>query len=40
MSMFGSVANQQEFRPHPKILRILTVLKDWFGKHKENIDSE
>ncbi|KAK4628041.1 Transcription factor pbcR [Fulvia fulva] len=40
MGMFGSVANQQEFRPHPKILRILTVLKDWFGKHKENIAAQ
>ncbi|EME46863.1 hypothetical protein DOTSEDRAFT_169698 [Dothistroma septosporum NZE10] len=40
MSMFGSVATQQEFRPHPKILRILTVLKDWFCKHKENIAAQ
>lgn len=37
MSTFGGVADEQEFRPHPKILRILAVLKDWFGKHKANV---
>ncbi|KAK3676704.1 hypothetical protein LTR78_003480 [Recurvomyces mirabilis] len=30
----------EEFRPHPKILRILTVLRDWFGKHKENVAAQ
>nr|POE63028.1 hypothetical protein CFP56_03931 [Quercus suber] len=26
-----------EFRPHPKILIILSILRGWFGKHKENV---
>ena len=30
----------EQFRPHPKILRILTVLRDWFGKHKENVAAQ
>ncbi|KAK5109151.1 hypothetical protein LTR62_007513 [Meristemomyces frigidus] len=30
----------EELRPHPKILRILTVLRDWFGKHKENVAAQ
>ncbi|CAK4034356.1 hypothetical protein DOTSEDRAFT_169698 [Lecanosticta acicola] len=40
ISMFGHVANEQEFRPHPKILRILSVLRNWFGKHKENVAAQ
>ena len=33
--LFSYVAKEEEFRPHPKILRILGVLRDWFLKHKE-----
>lgn len=40
MSLFGGVAAEEEFRPHPKILRILAVLKDWFGKHKANVAAQ
>ncbi|KXT05266.1 hypothetical protein AC578_8351 [Pseudocercospora eumusae] len=40
LSMFSSVASEQEFRPHPKVLRILSVLKDWFRKHKENVTAQ
>ncbi|KAF2169923.1 hypothetical protein M409DRAFT_64350 [Zasmidium cellare ATCC 36951] len=40
INLFGSVANEQEFRPHPKILRILSVLKDWFRKHKDNVAAQ
>ncbi|KAI5356666.1 putative zn(2)-C6 fungal-type DNA-binding domain-containing protein [Septoria linicola] len=28
-------APDQDYRPHPKIERILTLLRDWFTKHKE-----
>lgn len=37
ITMFSFVAKEEEFKPHPKILRILNVLRDWFGKHKENV---
>ena len=38
LELFSHVSNHgDDFRPHPKILRILTVMKDWFGKHKENV---
>ncbi len=37
IAMFSFVAKEEEFRPHPKILRILNVLREWFGKHKENV---
>jgi hypothetical protein len=30
-------APQGEFRPYPKIIIILSVLRDWFHKHKENL---
>ncbi|KAF7187983.1 Transcriptional regulator WAR1 [Pseudocercospora fuligena] len=40
LSMFSHVASEQEFRPHPKVLRILSVLKDWFRKHKENVAAQ
>ena len=40
ISKFSHVASEQEFRPHPKILRILSVLKDWFSKHKENVAAQ
>lgn len=40
MQMFSHVASEQEFRPHPKILRILAVLKEWFRKHKENVAAQ
>lgn len=38
IGLFGFVAKDTEdFRPHPKILRILGVLKEWFNKHKDNV---
>ncbi|KAK0901401.1 hypothetical protein LTR91_016289 [Friedmanniomyces endolithicus] len=38
ITLFGHGAKEgEDFRPHPKILRILTVLREWFGKHKENV---
>lgn len=40
MNMFHSVAKEREFRPHPKILRILSVLQDWFKKHKDNVAAQ
>ncbi|KAK3725860.1 hypothetical protein LTR37_000008 [Vermiconidia calcicola] len=36
ITMFSYVAKDDEFTPHPKILRILNVLRDWFGVHKKN----
>ncbi|KAK4542850.1 hypothetical protein LTR36_006039 [Oleoguttula mirabilis] len=42
IAMFGSVIGSvvkevmEDFRPHPKILRILGLLREWFGKHKEH----
>lgn len=40
IGLFSYVAKEEEFRPHPKILRILNVLRDWFGKHKENVRAQ
>ncbi|TKA75650.1 hypothetical protein B0A55_05002 [Friedmanniomyces simplex] len=41
ITLFGHVAKDgEDFRPHPKILRILTVLRVWFGKHKENVAAQ
>ena len=40
IALFSYVAKEEEFRPHPKILRILNVLRDWFGKHKENVSAQ
>ena len=40
IGLFSYVAKEEEFRPHPKILRILKVLRDWFGKHKENVEAQ
>lgn len=40
IGLFSYVAKEEEFRPHPKILRILNVLRDWFGKHKENVEAQ
>lgn len=40
MSLLGGVAEEGNFRPHPKILRILAVLKDWFVKHKANVAAQ
>ncbi len=40
IGMFSYVAKEEEFRPHPKILRILSILRDWFGKHKENVAAQ
>lgn len=40
IGLFSYVAKEEEFRPHPKILRILNVLRDWFGKHKENVAAQ
>lgn len=40
IGLFSYVSKEEEFRPHPKILRILNVLRDWFGKHKENIEAQ
>lgn len=40
IAKFGHVASQQEFRPHPKILRILSVLREWFKQHKENLTAQ
>lgn len=38
IGMFSYVAKEgDDIRPHPKILRILGVLREWFGKHKENV---
>ena len=37
IGLFGYVAKEEEFRPHPKILRILNVLREWFGKHKDSV---
>ena len=40
VQLFAYVAKEEEFRPHPKILRILNLLRDWFGKHKENVAAQ
>jgi hypothetical protein len=40
IGLFSYVSKEEEFRPHPKILRILNVLRDWFGKHKENVEAQ
>ena len=40
INMFTNVPADQDFRPHPKILRILSVLRDWFTKHKENVAAQ
>lgn len=41
IGLFAYVANDAEdTRPHPKILRILYVLKEWFSHHKENVSSQ
>ncbi|KAK3623835.1 hypothetical protein LTR56_021389 [Elasticomyces elasticus] len=41
IDLFGHVAKDgEDFRPHPKILRILTVLREWFEKHKENVAAQ
>lgn len=38
IKMFGFTGKQDDGQtPHPKIRRILGVLKDWFGKHKESV---
>ena len=40
IELFGDVGAEGEggwIRPHPKILRILGVIREWFGKHKENV---
>lgn len=38
MTLFGQIARDgDDFRPHPKILHILAILRDWFGKHKDNV---
>ena len=40
IALFSYVTKEEEFRPHPKILRILKVLRDWFCKHKENVEAQ
>lgn len=40
IGLFSYVSKDEEFRPHPKILRILNVLRDWFGKHKETVAAQ
>ena len=40
MRLFSDVAKEAEFRPHPKILMILNILRDWFEKHKENVAAQ
>ena len=40
IGLFSYMSKDEEFRPHPKILRILNVLRDWFGKHKENVTAQ
>lgn len=40
IDMFANVPTEQEYRPHPKILRILSILRDWFTKHKENVATQ
>lgn len=40
INLFSYVAKEEEFRPHPKVLRILSVLRDWFEKHKENVAAQ
>lgn len=34
-----SAANE-EFRPHPKMLFISNILKDWFQRHKEGVEAQ
>ncbi|WPH01490.1 Hypothetical protein R9X50_00433600 [Acrodontium crateriforme] len=41
ISRFAQVARScNDFRPHPKILRILGILREWFSKHKETVDGQ
>jgi len=40
ITKFGSVASEQDFRPHPKILRILSVLREWLKQHDENVAAQ
>jgi hypothetical protein len=40
INLFSYVAKEEEFRPHPKVLRILSVLRDWFEKHKETVAAQ
>jgi hypothetical protein len=41
INLFGYVPKDgEDFRPHPKILRILTVMRDWFRKHKESVAAQ
>lgn len=38
IALFRSVAKESEdFRPRPKILRILSILKEWFSNHKDHV---
>lgn len=35
IALFSTVTKDvEDLRPHPKILRILSLLREWFGKHK------
>ncbi|KAK5122581.1 hypothetical protein LTR85_003844 [Meristemomyces frigidus] len=41
IALFGAVTKDvEDFRPHPKILRILGLLREWFGKHKEHVAAQ
>lgn len=42
ISVFARVHEEREegMRPHPKILRILSVLREWFVKHKVNVETQ
>lgn len=36
ISMFAFVSETDAARPHPKVLKILGLLRDWFRRHKES----
>lgn len=40
IATFARVHQESEFRPHHKILRILSVLREWFVKHKVNVETQ
>lgn len=40
LALFDFMATDELFRPHSKVLRILNLLRGWFGKHKANVAAQ
>lgn len=41
INLFAYVSKDgEDFKPHPKILHILSVLKEWFNHHKANVQQQ